>query len=156
MTTEDYPEIFKLSEYAFQYHLSEEDYIKKCEEAKRHQIYGIEIKGRLAGKLHIIPLEVFIQGKLLTMGGISSVATWPEYSGKGIAGKLIKHSLTNLRNDHTMLAYLHPFNAGFYRRFGFEFAFDQIDYTIPIEKLRYPWEQRGFIQRENVSLNALN
>src|SRR5690625_4623090 len=84
------------------------------------------------------------------MGGISSVATWTEYSRKGIAGKLIKHSLTNLRNDHTMLAYLHPFNAGFYRRFGFEFAFDQIDYTIPIEKLRYPWEQRGFIQREDV------
>ena len=90
------------------------------------------------------------------MGGISSVATWPEYSGKGIAGKLIKQSLTDLRNDHIMLAYLHPFNAGFYRRFDFEFAFDQIDYTIPIEKLRYPWEQRGFIQREDVSLSELN
>src|SRR5690625_5934397 len=99
LTTEDYPEIFKLSEYAFQYHLSEEDYIKKCEEAKRHQIYGIEIKGRLAGKLHIIPLEVFIQGKLLTMGGISYVATCREYSGKGIAGKLIKQRLKNIRTE---------------------------------------------------------
>src|SRR5690625_6894608 len=89
------------------------------------------------------------------MGGISSVATWPEYSGKGIAGKLIKHSLTNLRNDHTMLAYLHPFNAGFYRRFGFEFAFDQIDYTIPIEKLRYTWEQRGIILCEDLFLFVL-
>ncbi len=156
LTKKDYPEIFKLSEYAFQYELDKEAFDKKCLEAERHKIYGIKLEDKLAGKLHMIPLEVYIQGRLFTMGGISSVATWPEYSGKRIAEKLIKRSLTDLQDEHITLAYLHPFNAGFYRRFGFEFAFDSIDYIVPVEKLRHSWEKLGSIQRDDVKLSELN
>lgn len=156
LTKENYPEIFKLSEYAFQYHLNEEAYNKKCKEAERHKIYGYKINDTLAGKLHMIPLEVFIQGKLFTMGGISSVATWPEYSGQGIAEKLIKKSLIEFKEKNTKLAYLHPFNVGFYRRFGFEIAFDSVNYKIPVEKLRHPWKKTGYIERHIIKTSELN
>lgn len=125
-------------------------------EAERHKIYGYQIEEKLAGKLHMIPLEVFIEGKAFTMGGISSVATWPEYSGNKIAEKLIKQSLTELQKEKITLAYLVPFNAGFYRRFGFEFTFNSVDYIIPIEKLQHPWEKQGQIIRDNINLIELN
>src|SRR5699024_10457880 len=129
---------------------------KKCSEADRHKIYGYKIANKLAGKLHIIPLEVFIEEETFTMGGISSVATWPEHSGNKIAEKLIKQSLQDLQKNNTTLAYLHPFNAGFYRRFGFELAFNSVNYIIPIEKLRHDWKKLGFIERDSINLDELN
>lgn len=51
---------------------------------------------------------------------------------------------------------MHPFNAGFYRRFGFEFAFDSVNYVIPIEKLRHDWKNSGFIERDGINLYDLN
>lgn len=156
LSQKDYPEIFKLSQYAFQYHLSKEAYDKKCAEAMRHEIYGYKINHQLAGKLHIIPLKVLIENKIFTMSGISSVATWPEHSGQKIAEKLIKKSLTEYKEKQTMLAYLHPFNAGFYRRYGFEFITDKTDYIIPVEKLKYPWKKTGTVQRDGIQIEDLN
>ena len=156
MTQDDYSEVFKLSEYAFQYKLDKEEYEKKCLEADRHKIYGYKINDNLAGKLHMIPLDVFVQGKSFTLGGISSVATWPEYGGQKIAEKLMKQSLLEFKEKNTMLAYLHPFNAGFYRRFGFEFAFDSVTYTIPVEKLNHSWKKAGFIERNPINTIELN
>ncbi len=156
LSQENHPEIFKLSQYAFQYHLTKEEYDKKCAEAMRHEIYGYKIDQQLAGKLHVIPLEVFIENKIFTMSGISSVATWPEHSGQKIAEKLIKKSLIESKEKQTMLAYLHPFNAGFYRRYGFEFITDKIDYLIPVEKLKQSWKKTGYVQRDGIQITDLN
>lgn len=110
----DYKDIFDLSQFAFQYNLSEEALIEKAREADRHQIVGYRMDGNLAGKLHIIPLEVTIQGKKFMMGGISSVATWPEYRRLGIAKKLLYHALVKMKEQGQVLSYLHPFSVGFY------------------------------------------
>src|SRR5699024_5701581 len=152
----DYPDVFALSQFAFQYTLTEDDLVKKAREADRHDIWGYQIDGKLAGKLHIIPLEVMINGQKYTMGGISSVATWPEYRRLGIAKKLLHHALVQMKEEGQVLAYLHPFLASFYRKYGWEFAFSRRHDYIPIEQFKQSWKTKGTVKREERDASILN
>lgn len=129
----NYKEVFDLSQYAFQYKLNEKAYLEKVKEAERHLIYGYYINQKLAGKMHLIPLEVYLNKSPIKMGGISAVATWPEYGGKQIASKLMEHLLKEMYEQDYLVSYLHPFHIGFYRRFDFELAFKQVTSEIKIE-----------------------
>ena len=152
----DYKDIFDLSQFAFQYNLSEEALIEKAREADRHQIVGYRMDGNLAGKLHIIPLEVTIQGKKFAMGGISSVATWPEYRRLGIAKKLLHHALVKMKEQGQVLSYLHPFSVGFYRKYGWELAFSRRHDIIPIDQLKQHWNAAGYVRRTEADIALLD
>lgn len=137
---DDYAEISKLSQFAFQYKLDTEAYEKKRKQEADLAVYGYLLDGKLAGKLHILPLEVIINGKIIEMGGIASVATWPEYRRQGIAKKLIYHALEELDEKDVTLSYLHPFHVQFYRKLGWELSFDHYHLDIPMRSLKeaYP------------------
>lgn len=147
LSEKNYDEIFALSEFAFQYQMNDEERSRKEEEAARHRIFGCYVDNELAGKLHIIPLEVFIQGTRFSMGGISSVATWPEYRRQGVAKKLLKKSLSDMKEKGEVVSLLHPFNVGFYRKYGWELAFNRKKYSLPIEKLKRDWKTAGYVRR---------
>lgn len=147
LTDPNYDEIFALSEFAFQYQMNEEERSDKEKEAARHRIFGYFVDEELAGKLHIIPLEVFIQGVRYPMGGISSVATWPEFRRQGVAKNLLKESLKDMKNKGETISLLHPFNVGFYRKYGWELAFYRKRYTLPIEKLKHNWKTAGYVRK---------
>src|SRR5699024_11337253 len=100
----------------------------KEEEAASERIFGYYVDNEPAGKLHVILLEVFIQGTRFCMGGISSVATWPEYRRQGVAKKLLKKSLSDMKEKGDVVSLLHPFNVGFYRKYGWELAFNRKKY----------------------------
>ncbi len=150
----DYDRIFELSQYAFQYELSTSELEKKKAEAKRHKIWGWMEDGELAAKLHIIPLACYINGKTFKMGGISSVATWPEYRRKGMVKELLQHALHDMKENGQQLSFLHPFSFPFYRQYGWEHAFTQQHYSIPVSKLKKDWGANGYVRRvsENPSL----
>jgi len=152
----DYEDVFALSQFAFQYTLSEDELVKKAREADRHDIWGYHIDGKLAGKLHVIPLEVMIQGKKIPMGGIASVATWPEYRRSGVAKKLLHHAIVKMKEKGQILSYLHPFSARFYRNYGWEYAISRRHDTIPIEQLKYPWDGKGYVRRTTDDSEILN
>lgn len=152
----NYDEIFKLSQFAFQYSLNEEQLKKKEEEAERHNIWGYTVDEKLAGKLHIIPLHIYINGKTFQMGGISSVATWPEYRRQGIAKKLLFHALQEMKKAGQTISLLHPFHVGFYRKYGWELAFSNKNYTIPMEKLKQKWNGIGYIKRTDRDIPLLH
>ncbi|MBO1004639.1 GNAT family N-acetyltransferase [Pseudogracilibacillus auburnensis] len=143
----NYQDIFSLSQFAFQYYLNPDQFAKKEKEAERHEIWGYIVDEQLAGKLHHIPLRVLINGTSLKMGGVSSVATWPEYRRQGIAKKLLLHSLQEMKKAGETISYLHPFHVGFYRKYGWELAFSNKNYTIPIERLKRKWDGNGYIRR---------
>src|SRR5699024_11833078 len=112
-------------------------------EENSSEIRGYKIDGKLTGKLHIMPLEVMINGQEYTMGGISFVATLPEYRRLGIAKKLLHHALVQMKEEGQVLAYLHPFLASFYRKYGWEFAFSRRHDYIPIEQFKQSWKTKG-------------
>ncbi|MFZ3577816.1 GNAT family N-acetyltransferase [Virgibacillus sp. DJP39] len=147
LTEVDNDEIFALSQFAFQYELSEEAKLKKQEEAKRHIIWGSMAANQLEAKLHLIPLSCYINGKAFEMGGISAVATWPEYRRKGNVKNLLLHALKHMKEHGQTVSFLHPFSFSFYRKYGWELAFVEQSYEIPLDKLKRDWEGNGYVRR---------
>src|SRR5690625_7337892 len=117
LTEKDYDQIFALSQYAFQYELTQEELEEKQTEAKQHKIWGWMEGEELAAKLHIIPLTSYIDGKSINMGGISSVATWPEYRRKGMVKELLRHALQDMKENEQHISFLHPFSFSCYQHY---------------------------------------
>ncbi|SET84672.1 Predicted acetyltransferase [Oceanobacillus limi] len=140
-------EIFELSQFAFQYQLTEDELEKKRDEARRHIIWGHMENGQIAAKLHLIPLACTINGKEFKMGGISAVATWPEHRRKGMVKDLISHALSYMKENGQVISYLHPFSVPFYRQYGWELSFNEKTYSIPIEKFNKNWQGKGYVRR---------
>lgn len=156
LTTNDYHEIFSLSQFAFQYKLSEEELQKKKEEVKRHTVWGWMEEDQIAAKVHLIPLSCYIHGKSFEMGGISAVATWPEYRRQGMVKHLLYHALKQMKQDGQTLSFLHPFSFAFYRKYGWEHAFTEQQYSIPLEKLKKKWGGAGYVRRIQPDIPMLN
>src|SRR5690625_2407054 len=150
----DYHEVFSLSQFAFQYELSKEDLMKKKEEASRHQMWGWMVEGNLAAKVHIIPLASYINGETFEMGGIASVATWPEYRRQGMIKNLLFHALQEMKKNGQTISLLSPFSIPFYRKYGWELAFSDKKYDIPIGNLKREWDGEGYVRRikQNIPL----
>lgn len=152
----NYDEIFALSQFAFQYQLSEEELRRKKEEAARHIIWGIKDEHKIAAKLHLIPLSVHLNGAEMKMGGISSVATWPEYRRQGMVKDLLYHALKTMKEKEIPLSFLHPFSVPFYRRFGWEIAFNRKHYEIPMKQLKQNYNGEGYVKRVNEPISVLD
>lgn len=148
LTKADFEEIYALSEFAFQYQLSKEEREKKQKEASIHEIWGWIEEGNLAAKLHIIPLECYIGGRKFKMGGVNAVATWPEYRRKGMVKHLLHHALQEMKRNNQTVSFLHPFSFGFYRKYGWELAFTNKEYSIPMNILKeVDWRAGGYVKR---------
>lgn len=144
----DYEDIFSLSEFAFQYQLTNEQLETKQKEIAIHDIWGWMEDGKLAAKLHIIPLQCYIGGQIVEMGGISAVATWPEYRRKGIVKQLLHHSLKEMKKNGQLVSFLAPFSFKFYRKYGWELGFVNKNYSIPMESLKQvKWHASGVVRR---------
>ena len=150
-----YDEIINLSKFAFQYELTEEGRKKRLEEADFHHIWGWITDGELAGKVHTIPLKSYLNGQLFEMGGINAVATWPEYRRQGIIKQLLHHSLKEMKKNGQVLSFLSPFSFSFYRKYGWELAFTNKRYEIPIGNLKQNWQAEGYVRRSEVNISLL-
>ena len=89
---EDFEEFEALLRYAFQVSTSEMARIgwsdmemkqSKMPIFEASYVMGWFYKGHLASQIVIYPMEVNIQGEICKMGGITGVATYPEYTGRG-------------------------------------------------------------------------
>jgi predicted acetyltransferase len=147
ITENEYLESLKLSMYAFQYKVEVADIPARKESVKNHKILGIWDDNILAGKLHIIPLTIFMNDAEWTMGGIAGVATYPEYRRNGYVKALITDALKHLRNNNQIVSLLHPFDISFYRKYGWEILSEQKKLTIEKINLKFLEAQPGFVRR---------
>ncbi|KOP68657.1 acetyltransferase [Bacillus sp. FJAT-18019] len=122
----------KLSEYAFQVSLSQEQRESRKKHFKPEQNWGIFDGDDLQAKLTIIPLQIYMQGRTINMGGIAGVATWPENRRQGHVNTLLKHALQEMKSKGQTISCLHPFSVPFYRKFGWEVYAEYKKYIIPI------------------------
>lgn len=156
LSMDDYGEISKLSQFAFQYTLDKDAYKRKREEDANHDIYGFLVDGKIAGKTHILPFDVIVGEKKIPMGGVASVATWPEYRRQGVAKQLLHHALVKMDQADIPLSYLHPFFVQFYRKLGWELCFDNYHLQIPITNLTSTYNfVNGYIERTKEKLDVV-
>jgi len=147
LSEKDFQKSLQLSEYAFQYKVKEEDLPKRYEIMKKHEIWGEFEKENLISKLHILSLEINIENKRFSMGGIAGVATWPEHRRRGSVTRLLNKALQSMKEKGQTISLLHPFNIDFYRRFGWELTATLNKYTIEKNDLARYSDVPGSVER---------
>lgn len=102
---------------------------------------------QLKSQLLLLPLEVMIHGKVMSMGGIGYVSSYPETRGKGYVKQLFIEVLAKMNRDGMVLSYLDPFSYPFYRKFGYELAFNQVQYQIKASNMPRVERYLGHMKR---------
>lgn len=148
LTEAHYKEAVHLSEYAFQNKVSAEEVERRKEHYKKyHELFGILDEQKLAAKLHLVPLEVYIGEQKYKMGGIAGVATYPEYRRKGYVKELLQHTLKTMKDEGYSMSMLHPFSVSFYRKYGWELYTDRLVYTLTKHDLMKHADVKGTVRR---------
>lgn len=154
-------EHFKLSQFAFQYERTEEQLERLREQTDPSTILGCFIDGKLASKVAVLPLTTYIHGEPFKMGGVASVASWPEHRRQGIVGELLQHSLLKMKEAGQTVSMLAPFSFSFYGKYGWGHFTHYKAYTLKLTQLpRFPnykgtFERIGTTEEDIVRLNDI-
>ncbi|UTE71213.1 GNAT family N-acetyltransferase [Rossellomorea marisflavi] len=151
----DYSQSLQLSEYAFQYKLSEEEREQRREQMGDQKIFGIFHDDHLAAKLHLMPFQTWFGERMIPMGGVAGVATYPEYRRNGYVRKLLLHSLEAMKEAGQFISMLHPFYIDFYRKFGWEVFASYRQMTVDQKDLSPLSTATGTIRREGVTKEVM-
>ncbi|MEK4286316.1 GNAT family N-acetyltransferase [Paenibacillus sp. FSL P4-0502] len=154
--SEEFDLSMDLSEYAFQYKLPSEKRANAKERFKAERVWGAFEEGTLEAKLTLLPFQVYIQGRLVPMGGLAGVATWPENRRQGHVAKLLAHTLQTMNEAGQTLSFLHPFLIPFYRKFGWEVYCEYKKYSIPVAKFPKKVEVEGKVRRGVKDIGVLD
>jgi predicted acetyltransferase len=106
------------------------------------QVYVVEEDGEIRASAAVLPLEVFVDGRPVQMGGVAAVATHAAYRRRGYAGELLRAALRGMRERSVHLSMLHPFAHAFYRCYGWELATEAISYELKPRDLPTDNEQK--------------
>ncbi|WP_198520870.1 GNAT family N-acetyltransferase [Alteribacter populi] len=137
----------KMSEFAFQYELSDEERDERRKWVNPAETWVAAQNGELYSKVTIFPFTTYIAGKEWAMGGVSGVATWPEHRRSGLVRDLLLASLKEMKENGQLVSYLFPFSIPFYRKFGWELFAEKRSVTIPKEKLPKRKQTTGYVKR---------
>ena len=88
----------------------------------------------------------------MDMGGITGVATYPEYTGRGLIHSLMRHVLDYMHKQDMTISFLYPYSIPFYRKMGWEIVSDKLTFTIKDTQLPKPHPVEGMVER--VSLDS--
>lgn len=139
LTTDDLDEYNSLLRYAFQ--VTEEDLQRagwrddeimqsKFPILERADVLGCWNGDELVSQIAVYPLRMNIHSSIYDIGHVTSVSTYPEYSGHGLMKRLLRLSLARMREDRRSLALLYPFSIPLYRKFGWEIVSNKISYKV--------------------------
>lgn len=109
----------------------------------------------LISQVAVYPMQVRIFGKTYSMGGLTGVGTYPEYSGQGLMHKLLEQALKNMRRRGQYICYLYPYSIPYYRRKGWEIISDKISYEIADYQLPKNQQVRGDVRRVKTDSDEL-
>ncbi|MFV8827007.1 GNAT family N-acetyltransferase [Alkalihalobacterium sp. APHAB7] len=135
LTKEDIDESLNLSQFAFQYTLTDKEREHRLNVLRPEDSIGYYSDGELLAKMTTFPFRILIDGVSFDMGGVSGVATYPEYRRSGLVKNLLQHGLKEMKEKGQVLAYLFPFSIPFYRKYGWELFVDYQKLTLTRERL---------------------
>ncbi len=113
----------------------------------------------LASQFAVYPVKMNVHGHIRQIGFVTSVATYPEYTGRGLMSKLMFQSLEEMRQHGESLAILYPFSIPLYRYRGWEIISDKMTFRIKDSQLPKRIQVPGYVRRvdsESVDLKRLH
>ncbi|SDY75678.1 enhanced intracellular survival protein Eis [Thermoactinomyces sp. DSM 45892] len=150
VTEDRYRDALKLSEYAFQYKVADDEIGERIEQYRKyHSIYAIqdEHTKEIVAKSHLISFYITYHQQVIKMGGIAGVATYPEYRRKGYVRDMLTYSLKEMREKGITVSVLHPFQVDFYRRYGWELLCNLLSIKLTNHDLKPLAPAKGTIRR---------
>ena len=156
LTTADLDQYNKLLRYAFQ--VTEQDLIEtgwrgdeikqsKFPVLERADVLGCFDDDSLVSQFAVYPLKMNIYSRVYPVGFVTSVCTYPEYSGKGIMKRLMYKSLSHMRERHQTFALLYPYSIPLYRKLGWEIISNKISYTVKDRQIPKKATAPGYVRR---------
>ena len=159
LTVDDTAQYNALLRYAFQVTDSELASLgwnqKEMERSKKPVLKKTESFGwfdgeKLASQISVYPMQVNLFGTMYNMGGVTGVATYPEYMGHGLMAHLMKKALDNMRENHQCVSMLFPYLIPYYRKKGWEIVSDKMTYTIKDTQLPKHRKVGGMVERVDI------
>ncbi|MFR8088500.1 MAG: enhanced intracellular survival protein Eis [Lachnospirales bacterium] len=156
LTTSDLDQYNALLRYAFQVTEQElatagwrDDEIKqsKFPVLERADILGCYDGDHLISQFAVYPIQMNVFDTIYPIGFITSVSTYPEYTGLGIMSRLMYQSLVRMRQKGQSLALLYPYSIPLYRRFGWEIVSDKISYSVKDRQIPEKLQANGYVRR---------
>ena len=156
LTIEDADQYNALLRYAFQvtdqelfeYGWEDEDIKQsKFPVLERANVWGVFDGDELVSQFAAYPLQMNIHSNIESVAFVTSVSTYPEYSGMGLMSSLMKKSLTEMRDNEQSFALLYPYSIPLYRNKGWEIVSDKMSYKIPNHQLPQFKDVKGYVNR---------
>ena len=167
LTTDDLDQYNSLLRYAFQVTEQElmeagwrDDDIKQSKYPilERADVLGCYDGDLLVSQFAVYPLQMNVHGDVRHIGYVTSVSTYPEYTGRSIMRRLMHMSLVRMREKGQSLSLLFPYSIPLYRRFGWEIISNKISYVVKDSQIvpereksspgyvrRVDWDNRDFM-----------
>ena len=156
LTTDDAEQYNALLRYAFQVTEQElaetgwkDDEItqSKFPVLQRADVLGCFNGNDLIAQFAVYPLDMNIYGVKYSVGFVTSVCTYPEYTGHGIMKRLMIQSLIRMRDAHKSFALLYPYSIPLYRGLGWEIISNKMTYTIKDTQIPRKLNEPGYVRR---------
>ena len=110
-------------------------------------VLGCFDDGALISQFAVYPMEMNVHSAIFPIGFITSVATYPEYSRRGLMSRLMKQSLLEMREKGQSIAILYPYSIPLYRHRGWEIISDKMTWRISDPKMLARKDVPGYVRR---------
>ena len=156
LTTSDADQYNALLRYAFQITEQElsatgwrDDEIKqsKFPILERADVLGCFDHDSLVSQIATYPLKMNVYGSVYHIGFVTSVCTYPEYTGNGIMKHLMYQSLKHMRHRQQPLALLFPYSIPLYRKMGWEIISNKITFSVKDRQIPAKASAPGYVRR---------
>lgn len=118
-------------------------------------VLGCFDKNTLVSQFAVYPIEMNIHSMIYKVGFVTSVATYPEYSGLGLMSRLMRRSLVEMRENGQSLALLYPYSIPLYRHRGWEIISDKMTWRISNAQIPNENDVPGYVRRVAEDSNDL-
>lgn len=116
---------------------------------ERADVLGCFDGDKLISQFAAYPLKMNIYGKVFQVGFVTSVCTYPEYTGQGIMKKLMVAELSHMRQQGRNFALLYPYSIPLYHHLGWEIISNKISYVIKDNQIPDKLAAEGYVRRVN-------
>lgn len=114
---------------------------------EKARVHGCFCQNKLASQFAVYPMQMNIFNQICKIGFITSVATYPEYTGMGLMSRLMRKALEEMREHGENLAILYPFSIPLYRNRGWEIIADKMTFRIKDSQLPQNISSSGYVLR---------
>lgn len=137
VTADEMAEYLSVGRYAFAFWGDEPISHEALETRRLEDSFAVFVDGQVVATLHNIPFEQSVRGVWKSMGGVASVATFPEHRRKGYVRALIRRAFEDMRDKDQPVTILYPFRDTFYAAFGYVTAHSHMEVTVSSSSLAH-------------------